>query len=103
MSVLEVKPGLRLYSTVSTAQVIVVRAPTTPVELWCGSAAMTDAEPVGEAPPTTGDDAGPLLGKRYVDEQTSMELLCVKGGQGALTIDSRALLVKGAKTLPSSD
>ena len=103
MSVIEVKPGLRLYSTVSTAQVVVVRAPGTPVELCCGSAPMTDVEPVGEPLPGTGDEAGPLLGKRYVDEQTALELLCVKGGQGALTVDSRPLLVKGAKTLPSSD
>ena len=103
MSVIEVKPGLRLYSLVSMAQVIVVRAPSTPVELHCGSVAMTDAEPLDEALPRTCEEPGPLLGKRYVDEQTLMELLCVKGGQGALTIDSRALLVKGAKTLPSSD
>ena len=51
--------------------------------------------------PTLGD--GPLLGKRYADDDLGLELLCTRAGTGALTVDGRPLLVKGAKPLPSSD
>jgi hypothetical protein len=46
---------------------------------------------------------GPLLGKRYVDEDTDLELLCSRPGAGALTADGRPLAVKTAKPLPASD
>ena len=46
---------------------------------------------------------GTLLGKRYVDKDGTVELLCVKAGQGALAIDGVALQTKDAKPLPSSD
>ena len=51
--------------------------------------------------PSLGD--GPLLGKRYVDDEAGLELLCTRPGQGALTADGRPLVVKGAKPLPASD
>ena len=43
--------------------------------------------------PTLGD--GPLLGKRYADDDLGLELLCTRAGTGALTVDGRPLLVKG--------
>jgi hypothetical protein len=46
---------------------------------------------------------GPLLGKRYADDDLGLELLCTRAGTGALTVDGRPLLLKGAKPLPSSD
>jgi hypothetical protein len=43
------------------------------------------------------------LGKRYVDEAGTIEVLCTKPGDGALALDGQPLEVKSAKPLPSSD
>ena len=64
---------------------------------------------MGEAKPAelgTIDPAfsgGTQIGKRYVDEAGSVELLCVKPGKGSLSISGTALQIKDAKPLPSSD
>ena len=44
-----------------------------------------------------------VLGKRYTDEPSGLEVLCTKGGDGSLTFDGAPMPVKGAKPLPSSD
>jgi hypothetical protein len=94
-----------LHSAVCDAEVVVVRAPTAEVALGCGGAPLLDEgqEAAAAAPldATLGD--GPLIGKRYADDDVGLELLCIRPGQGALTVDGRVLLVKGAKPLPSSD
>lgn len=41
------------------------------------------------------------LGKRYVCEVCGTEVLCTKGGAGALTCCDREMKIKGAKPLPS--
>lgn len=100
---MELRPGLRLQSTTSDAQVVVVKAPAgTDVDLRCGG------QPLAE--PGTGATEGPaaegaptLLGKRYASEELGLEVLCTNGGDGALTIGDEPLEVKGAKPLPSSD
>jgi hypothetical protein len=99
----DVKPGARLRSAVSTAEVVVVRAPKTAVELCCGGAPMVVPDGVVAAAGTDVQGPATLLGKRYVDEETTLELLCTKTGAGLLTVDGRELALKGAKTLPSSD
>jgi hypothetical protein len=43
------------------------------------------------------------VGKRYVDPDESIEVLCTKAGAGSLSIGDAALAVKGAKPLPASD
>jgi hypothetical protein len=102
---MEVRPGLKLRSAVCDAQVVVVKAPAEPVELGCGGVPLLaeGEEPNGTATvdPSLGD--GPLLGKRYADEELGLELLCTRAGTGALTVDGRPLGVKGAKPLPASD
>ena len=55
----------------------------------------------GEA--AAGLDGGTLMGKRYVDEGDTIELLCTKPGAGTLGIGSTALTLKEAKPLPASD
>jgi hypothetical protein len=101
----KLKAGQKLHSAVCEAQVIVVRVPATEVELGCGGAPLLEEgqEPAAAVTldPSIGD--APLLGKRYADEDLGLELLCNRAGQGALTVDGRPLLVKGAKPLPSSD
>jgi hypothetical protein len=99
-----VKPavGERLGSTACATEVIVVRPPAEDVDLTCGGQPMV---PVPAEPGTAVEDDGPgtLVGKRYVDEETGVELLCTKGGAGQLRIAGRVLGIKQAKNLPSSD
>jgi len=99
------KPGTRLRSAVCATEVMVVAAPKEEVGLRCGGAPMI---PIGTEPPaglSLDPDAkgGTQLGKRYVSEAGSLELLCTKPGEGSLSVGGAALTVKGAKPLPSSD
>jgi hypothetical protein len=58
-------------------------------------------EPTGA--PAPGFDGGTAIGKRFVDADDTMEVLCTKAGAGTLSIGPDALTQKGAKPLPSSD
>lgn len=100
---MELKPGTKLSSAVCETQVIVVRAPSEPVELGCGGAPLLGADetPSGELDTSLGE--GTLIGKRYAEEELGLELLCTKGGAGTLTCNGVVLQVKGAKPLPASD
>lgn len=103
MTIAEVKPGARLRSAVSDAEVVVVRAPQGDVSLCCGGRPMVSLDASPQALEPVDGEEPTLLGKRYVDEESALELLCTKGGAGALTVDGRPLTIKGAKPLPSSD
>lgn len=97
------KPGGRFKSAVSDVQLMVVKAPAGEHELRCGGADMiaANAEAGGSLP---ADDTGEvLIGKRYVNADESLELLCTKGGKGTLVFNGTALDIKQAKQLPSSD
>ncbi|GAB3102140.1 hypothetical protein G8770_10770 [Aestuariicella hydrocarbonica] len=95
------KPGTKLKSTVCNTEVMVIKGSDLVVE--CGGAPMT-AEGAAEKGSVNPDFAGgTLMGKRYVNEDGSVELLCVKAGEGALAIDGQLLPTKDAKPLPSSD
>ena len=101
---MELKAGVQLKSAVSSTEVVVVRAPKEEVTLTCGGAAMADAgEPAVRAEPDPSLMGGTQIGKRYVDEGDTLELLCTKPGDGTLAVDGRALELKSAKPLPSSD
>lgn len=100
---IELRPGVRLRSTVCTTEVVVVRSAA--VELRCGGLPMVL---VGDSPPASpGLDlahaAGTQLGKRYADPASGLEVLCTKGGEGSLALGEAPLLRKDAKPLPSSD
>lgn len=98
--------GQTLSSTVDTTTVVVVRAPQQDVTLTCGGVTMVDLRAGGDGGPGVPDPAqmsGTLLGKRYADDALGLELLCTKGGDGALAVDGALLPVKGAKPLPASD
>jgi hypothetical protein len=97
------KPGGRFKSAVSDAQVMVVKAPAGEHELACGGADMLAANAEGSGS-LAADDAGDvLIGKRYVNADESLELLCTKGGKGTLVFNGTPLEIKQAKQLPSSD
>ena len=98
------KAGARLKSSVCDAQVMVIAAPAGDVALTCGGAAMlepTSSAPRGAIHPDHKN--GTQIGKRYVNADGSLELLCTKPGEGSLAADGAPLKLKEAKALPSSD
>jgi hypothetical protein len=101
---MELTAGSRWKSTVSETEIVIVRPTEGDHSLGCGGAEMV---PVGSA--GSGGSLDPalaepsLLGKRYEDEASGLEVLCSKGGEGTLTIDGSPLALKSAKPLPSSD
>jgi hypothetical protein len=97
----QTKPGLKLRGTTCSTEVVVVRPGAGDVEIACCGSAMTDAETDIAAAAPSPD--GILLGKRYADETSGLEVLCTKPGPGPLTVDGRELAVKGPKPLPASD
>ena len=99
------KPGARLFSTACPAEFIAVKAPPGEVVLTIGGAAPAleasdRGTPSGVA---DGHDGDALLGKRYVDDGHTIELLCTKAGDGLPAVDGSVLELKETKPLPSSD
>jgi hypothetical protein len=99
------KPGVRLRSAVCTTEVVVIAVPAGDIALSCGGAPLLgEGETVAAGAALDAAAAqGTLLGKRYINETGKLELLCVKPGAGSLAAEGVALVVKGAKPLPSSD
>ena len=101
----QMKPGTRLRSAVCATEVMVVAAQKDmPIELSCGGQPMLDvsADAAGGTP-APAFSSGTRLGKRYVNEEGTLEVLCTKPGAGSLSSEGVALKIKGAKPLPSSD
>ena len=98
------KPGTRLRSVTCDTEVVVVKGPGDEVDVRCGGAPMVAVGEDGDrSEPAAPFDQGTLVGKRYVTDDDSVELLCTKAGAGSLSVGDAALEVKGAKPLPSSD
>lgn len=97
---MSIKPGTRLWSTTSAAAIVVIRPPAGEVELTCDGAPLAEAEQ-----PATGNsgEGEVLLGKRYADPNSGLEVLCTRGGTGVLAVDGRPLTQVGARALPASD
>ena len=95
------KAGTKLKSAVCDAEVMVIRGGDAVVE--CGGAPMVEKPPAQRGALDPRFAGGSKIGKRYVDAAGTVELLCVKAGQGSLSIGGTALQVKDAKPLPSSD
>jgi hypothetical protein len=102
---MKVSAGSRWKSAVCVTEVVVVKGSQQDVELLCGGVAMIamSAERMAGAAPAAGHDGGTLLGKRYGDDASGLELLCTKGGAGALSYGGRPLVIRAVKALPSSD
>lgn len=98
------KAGARFKSAVSDAQVMVIKTPPGEHALCCGGVAMLAGTATdGGAELDSSDSGETLIGKRYVNADESLELLCTKGGRGTLSCDGAPLEIKQAKQLPSSD
>lgn len=100
---MELKPGSRLKSTVCDTEVIVVKAPGGDVDLRCGGAPMADPAADVERGEPAGTGEGTQLGKRYVDADETIEVLCTKAGARSITVGDTVLGLKEAKPLPASD
>ena len=102
---IEVQPGKRYRSAVCDAEVVVVKAPGGAVDLRAGGhpvVALDDERPAGRSA-QPGFEGELLVGKRYTDEDGTIEVLCSKAGASALSIGDTLLARKDAKPLPSSD
>lgn len=95
------KPGTKLKSAVCDTEVMVVRAADAVIE--CGGLPMAEDRPAERKPVNPAFAEGTRIGKRYVNAAGTVELLCVKPGQGSLSIAGETLKVKDAKPLPASD
>lgn len=103
---MEPSVGSTLQSTVDETAVVVVRWSAGVAELTCGGARMveqTGYDGIRRAPAEAASTPGTLVGKRYATPDGSVELLCVKAGQGSLALDGVPLTIKTAKPLPASD
>jgi len=100
------KPGTRLRSVACGTEVVVVRAPDCDLAITCCGAPMVERdEGTNDGAPdgSPGDGAPVLIGKRYSDENTGLEVLCTKAGTGPLAYQGRPLTANAPKPLPSSD
>ena len=98
------RAGQQLVSAVDSTAVIVIRAPAGECTLTCGGVAMAAADqPVTAAEPDPSLMAGTQIGKRYVDDADTIQLLCTKAGRGTLAVDGNPLHIQAAKPLPASD
>ena len=102
---MDLQPGRRWASQVCSTEVVVVRTSTKPVTLECGGHPMAPVGGDGGADLTL-DPAfaeGSLIGKRFADPDSGLELLVTKAGEGSLAVDGISIPLKEAKPLPSSD
>jgi hypothetical protein len=102
---MNLKPGSRWKSAVCNAEVVVVKPPKGELTLECGGApmlALADAKPEG-GKVDAAHAQGVQAGKRYFDEDSGMEVLASKPGEGSLSADGRPLQRREAKALPASD
>jgi hypothetical protein len=97
--------GQQLVSAVDSTAVIIIRAPAEECTLTCGGVAMTaPGAPASSAPaPDPSMMGGTQIGKRYVDQADTIQVLCTKTGDGTLALNGEPLLIQSARPLPASD
>jgi hypothetical protein len=94
------KPGTRLKSAVCEAEFMIIKAADSD-ELTCGGIALDESSARIEGASDKMD--GCVIGKRYINASESIEVLCVKTGEGSLYCNDEELMTKDTKKLPSSD
>lgn len=101
---LTLRPGMRLFSAVCSTELIVVAAPGETEITIGGQEPLTagrEGEPAGA--PAPGFDGGALMGKRYIDADNGVEVLCTKPGTGVPAVAGNVMAIKDAQPLPASD
>ena len=99
---MKLRTGQTLHSAVDATTVVVIRAPDDDVAVTCGDTEMLESAPESQPGAAVSGD-GTQLGKRYVDDADSIELLCTKAGTATLAVNGAPLGLKEAKPLPASD
>jgi len=106
MTEIKLTPGTRLFGADCTTEVIVVIAPATPLAVTIGAIPPSfkpiDRKGESESARSEGNNWA-MLGKRYVDEDGSLEVLCTKSGSGVVALNGKPLDLKASKSLPASD
>ena len=103
-SAIELKTGARLASIVCAGEVMVVAAPDGAGAMTCGGAPMVASGADAPRADIDPDQAvGIQIGKRYVNEEGTLEVLCVKAGEGQLGANGELMLQKDTKKLPKTD
>ncbi|MCY4095782.1 MAG: hypothetical protein OXG05_11750 [Gammaproteobacteria bacterium] len=95
--------GQRLKSAVCNTEIMVISAPDGDLELTCGGVPMGSdgSNESGTVDPNYAN--GTTIGKRYINEDGDLELLCVKPGDGSLAVNGTELKIKESKKLPKTD
>lgn len=99
----EIKPGARLRGVSSSTEVVVVKADDTAVNLSCSDEDMVALATPRETKAALSEDNSILVGKRYIEPDLGLEVLCTKSGPGPLRANGSVLVVKAAAALPASD
>ena len=98
------RAGQQLVSAVDSTAVIIIKAPAAECTVTCGGVAMVVAgQAVTAAEPDPSLMGGTQIGKRYVDDADTIQVLCTKAGSGTLALDGAPLVIQAAKPLPASD
>lgn len=98
----EIKPGVRLKSVVCDGQAMVVKGMD--IVITCGGVPMVGMDEDGSGGEADAEHMYEcLMGKRYVNAEESIEVLCVKAGAGSFGVEGQMLMGKETKKLPSSD
>ncbi len=101
----DIKPGMRLKSAICATEIMVVKATSDNLDIRCGGEPVLEMTADGNSGAAISADftGGTQVGKRYVNEEESIEILCTKAGEGALSQGDTVLGLKESKALPSSD
>jgi len=102
---MEITPGARLRSAVGATEVVVIKPPQGEGVLTCAGVPMVPRDD-GAAPSSPADAAEgepTIIGKRYSEESSGIEVLCSQAGDGPLAFGGVVLTVNAPKPLPASD
>jgi hypothetical protein len=99
----ELKSGAKLKSVVCDTQVMIIKGLPGEHDLCCGGPSMVGGTEEGSGTLDPDKAEGTGTGRRYVNSDETLELLCVKAGKGTLYLDGVKMEPKQAKALPSSD
>ncbi|MCU1395547.1 MAG: hypothetical protein JWM34_3975 [Ilumatobacteraceae bacterium] len=101
---MNIKPGMRLFGVGQTEGIVVRCGPgDADVRIGGHRPATSAAGRDDDAAVVVGHDEPTLVGKRYVDADGTIELLCTRAGSGAFALGDVVLQPKDATPLPSSD
>ncbi|GAB89678.1 hypothetical protein [Gordonia rhizosphera] len=99
----QLRVGEQLACPTCSTKVVVVKAPAGgEASVTCDGSPLQPARSVTQPAPD-GAEPKTLIGKRYVDADDSVELLCTASGSGQLSCGGSAMTIKAAKALPASD